>query len=293
MTFSFGRAASATSLCAVLLFSACGGQGNADASASESASPSSSPAVTATSGTPSPSPSPQEAESSAEPSVETSTEASTEPTATETTEPLVTAGTSCGPDSTGSATLVLAEGSATCAEIQQVFADYNAHLNPNSPEASITVGNYACTTYTSFGIQVEGRTATCTGNGNRLEAMTQYLVGGIPVNSSTDYALKSLTGHFSITASAHGVSCSLGEGNHLACVKPSGGNTNLVITLDQNGALVQDASKESIVNTDVAALPVGYSINTEKASCLNDGAYLVCSTGTASFKMNATEFIEF
>lgn len=300
MSFSLSRAASATSLCAVLLFSACGGQGNvaaptaAPSTVSSSATSSPSPSTSEASTTPSPAP--QVTETSEAPSPVATTEQpapspSAEPAVAEAEGPAVTAGTDCGPSNTGFTTLVLAEGSASCAEVQQVFADFNAQFTGSSEQ--VNVGGYLCRSYMPLETRFMGRTVSCEGNGNRLEAMTDYRLGGIPIGDPKPYTQTSMTGHFSITAQAHGVSCSLGEGNHLACVKPSGGNTNLVITLDQNGALVQDASKESVVNTDVAALPVGYSINTEKASCLNDGTYLVCSTGTASFKMNATEFIEF
>lgn len=299
MSFSLGRAASATSLCAVLLFSACGGQGNV-------AAPTAAPSTVSSSATPSPSPSTSEASSTSSPAPQV-TETSVAPTPVATTEqpspsaeptiaeaagPAVTAGTDCGPSNTGRTTLVLAEGTASCAEVQQVFADYNAQFDPNNVDANVTIGNYVCNTYTVFGTQVEGRTVSCIGNGNRLEAMSHYLVGGVPVKSSMDYAVHSLTGHFSISASANGVSCGFGEGNILSCTRPSGSQTESYVFNTSNGQLDFQMYDRSWEPPAVPQLGVGQSINTAAGSCLNDGSYLVCSNGTTTIKINGSELIE-
>ncbi|MDY6051193.1 MAG: hypothetical protein SPI83_02110 [Rothia sp. (in: high G+C Gram-positive bacteria)] len=306
MSFSLGRAASATSLCAVLLFSACGWQGNVAAptapptNLSQAASSSASPSPSETSSTPSAlptaTPSTQAVESSpaTPPPLATTEQPAPSPTSAPTTirvtAPAVVAGTDCGPSNTGRTTLVLAEGSASCAEVQETFADFNAQFAGSTEK--VNINGYLCHSYMPLETRYMGRTVSCEGKGNRLEAMTDYRLGGIPIATPEPYMVTSLTGHFSIVAEAHGVSCSFGEGNHLACVRPSGGNTNQVITLDAHGNLVQNVSKENTVSNRVTDLPVGYSINTEKASCLNDGTYLVCSSGAAAFKMNASEFIE-
>lgn len=298
MSFSLKKTASASSLCAVLLLAACTSQ-------TESAGPSSSPtpsasssAVTTPSATSSPAasasllpseaaPTPTEEASSqaAEPS------ASPQPTVIEEAPVLVAAGTSCGLSNTGRTSLVVAEGSVSCAEVQQVFADFNAQFTGSSQQ--VDINGYLCRSYSTLESQFMGRTVTCKGKGNRLEAMTDYHVGGVPVDDAVPYMLRSLTGHFALTAQAHGVSCSFGEGNHFFCVGPqAGAGTLQTATFNQNGALTLGITKDSRPSTEVADLPVGYSINTEVGSCLNDGSYLVCSNGVASFKMNSSEFIE-
>ncbi len=288
MSFSLKKAASASSLCAVLLLAACSSQ-------TESAGPTSSPTASPSSSSATASPSPLPSETSAAPSAEPSSaeassqpaepSASPQPTVLEEAPVLVAAGTSCGLSNTGRTSLVVAEGSVSCAEVQQVFADFNAQFTGSTQE--VNINGYLCHSYSTFETQLMGRTVTCKGQGNRLEAMTDYHVGGVPIDDFQPYTLRSLTGHFALTAQAHGVSCSFGEGNHFACNGPQS------ITFDKNGALqVAEKYPSTGQGSQVADLPVGYSINTEAGSCLNDGAYLVCSNGVASFKMNSSEFIE-
>lgn len=299
MSTTLSKASAISAVCAVLLLSACGSQGNTEASTAEASPTVSSAAASpvassapATSASPSaqetsPAPSPT-AEASSEQASPTPEQPTPEPT--QAAEPLAQAGTNCGPSNTGRTTLVLAEGAASCAEVQQVFADFNAQFTGSTDP--VNINGYTCNSYSEFATTFMGRTVTCEGKGNRLEAMTDYRLGGIPIGDPLPYSLTSLTGHFSITAQAHGVSCSFGEGNHFICVTPSGGNTNLTIRFDENGSIVQNTTKESTVVTDVEPLPTGYSINTATASCLNDGTYLVCSNGTSTFRFNATEFTE-
>lgn len=299
MSFSLKKAASASSLCAVLLLAACTSQ-------AESAGPSSSPtpsasssAVTTPSATSSPTasasllpseaaPTPTEEASSqaAEPS------ASPQPTVLEEAPVLVAAGTSCGLSNTGRTSLVVAEGSVSCAEVQQVFADFNAQFTGSSQQ--VDINSYLCRSYSTLESQFMGRTVTCKGQGKRLEAMTDYHVGGIPIDDALPHMSVSLTGHFALIAQAHGVSCNFGEGQGVLCVGPqAGANTFQTITFAQDGSLSLDVSKQHLPSHDnITNLPVGYSINTQVGSCLNDGSYLVCSNGVASFKMNSSEFIE-
>lgn len=292
MSFSLKKTASASSLCAVLLLAACTSQTESAGPSSSLMPSASSSAVTTPSATSSPTASasllpseaaptpPEEASSqAAEPS------ASPQPTVLEEAPVLVAAGTSCGLSNTGRTSLVVAEGSVSCAEVQQVFADFNAQFTGSTQE--VNINGYLCHSYSTSETQLMGRTVTCKGQGKRLEAMTDYHVGGIPIDDFQPYILRSLTGHFALTAQAHGVSCSFGEGNHFACNGPQS------ITFDKNGALqVAEKYPSTGQGSQVADLPVGYSINTEAGSCLNDGAYLVCSNGVASFKMNSSEFIQ-
>lgn len=294
MSFSLKKAASASSLCVVLLLAACSSQ-------TESAGPTSSPTASPSSSSATASPSPLPSETSAAPSAEPSSaeassqpaepSASPQPTVLEEAPVLVAAGTSCGLSNTGRTSLVVAEGSVSCAEVQQVFADFNAQFTGSTQE--VNINGYLCHSYSTFETQLMGRTVTCKGQGNRLEAMTDYHMGGVPIDDFQPYILRSLTGHVALTAQAHGVSCSFGEGNHFFCVGPqAGAGTLQTATFNQNGALTLGITKDSRPSTEVADLPVGYSINTEVGSCLNDGSYLVCSNGVASFKMNSSEFIE-
>lgn len=289
MSFSLKKVASASSLCAVLLLAACSNQ-------TESAGPASSPTASPSSSSVTASPSALPSETSAAPSAEPSSQpaepsASPQPTVIEEAPVLVAAGTSCGLSNTGRTSLVVAEGSVSCAEVQQVFADFNAQFTGSSQQ--VDINGYLCRSYSTLESQFMGRTVTCKGQGNRLEAMTDYHVGGVPIDDFQPYILRSLTGHFALTAQAHGVSCSFGEGNHFFCVGPqAGAGTLQTATFDQNGALAVNVTKDSRPSREVADLPVGYSINTEAGSCLNDGAYLVCSNGVASFKMNSSEFIQ-
>lgn len=295
MSFSLKKTASASSLCAVLLLAACTSQ-------TESAGPTSSPTASPSSSSATASPSPLPSETSAAPSAEPSSaeassqpaepSASPQPTVLEEAPVLVAAGTSCGLSNTGRTSLVVAEGSVSCAEVQQVFADFNAQFTGSSQQ--VDINGYLCRSYSTLESQFMGRTVTCKGKGNRLEAMTDYHVGGIPIDDALPHMSVSLTGHFALIAQAHGVSCNFSEGNHILCVGPqAGANTFQTATFAQDGSLSLDVSKQHLPSHDnITNLPVGYSINTEVGSCLNDGSYLVCSNGVSSFKMNSSEFIE-
>lgn len=305
MSKSLRKALSASALCSLLLLTACGGRdvvapptapvsptGQASATSTPSPVASASPSSEAASPSPASSPAAQETTQAPSPTAETSSEQAAPSPEVTPAEPLAQAGTNCGPSNTGRTTLVLAEGSASCAEVQQVFADFNAQFDPNNDNVNVTIGNYVCNTYTLFGTQVEGRTVSCVGNGNRLEAMAHYTVGGIPVKSSMDYTLHSLTGHFSIVASANGVSCGFGEGNILSCSRPAGSQTETYIFNSSSGQLDFKVDDRRWEPPAVPQLGVGQSINTEAGSCLNDGTYLVCSNGTKTIKINGSEFIE-
>lgn len=295
MAFSLKKTASASSLCAVLLLAACTSQ-------TESAGPTSSPTASPSSSSATASPSPLPSETSAAPSAEPSSaeassqpaepSASPQPTVLEEAPVLVAAGTSCGLSNTGRTSLVVAEGSVSCAEVQQVFADFNAQFTGSSQQ--VDINGYLCRSYSTLESQFMGRTVTCKGQGKRLEAMTDYHVGGIPIDDALPHMSVSLTGHFALIAQAHGVSCNFGEGQGVLCVGPqAGANTFQTITFAQDGSLSLDVSKQHLPSHDnITNLPVGYSINTQVGSCLNDGTYLVCSNGVSSFKMNSSEFIE-
>lgn len=84
----------------------------------------------------------------------------------------VGAGNSCGLSNTGRTTLVVAEGEVSCTEVQQTFTAFNAQFTGST--ANITIGDYLCRAYSQSDTAINGRTVTCLGKGNRLEAMLQY-----------------------------------------------------------------------------------------------------------------------
>ena len=302
MSKSLRKALSASALCSLLLLTACGGRdvvapptapvsptGQASATSTPSPVASASPSPEASSPTPTSSPAAQETTQAPSPTAETSSEQAAPSPEVSPAEPLAQAGTNCGPSNTGRTTLVLAEGAASCAEVQQVFADFNAQFTGSTDP--VNINGYTCQSYSQFETRALGRTVSCEGQGNRLEAMTSYHVGGIPLNEIKPYMMTSMTGHFAMIAKAHGVSCSFGEGNGFYCSRPTSGGSE-GFYWDENGNKVVENKTEPSVESTSADLPVGYSMNAETGSCLNDGTYLVCSNGTTTFRFNATEFTE-
>lgn len=293
------RRATVLSAFSLLALTACG-CGDAAAPASNSPTPEVATSSTATSQqastVPSPSPAltPSSASASTAPAASFSPSVESPPSPELTPEPTTAmampAGTNCGPSSTGASILVLAEVSTSCEEVQQTFLAFNQQFTGSTDP--IAVGDYACRSHSSLESQAFGRTVSCQGKGNRLEAMTAYHVGGIPLGDHKPYMQFSYTGHASLGAQAHGVSCTFGEGTHMSCVDwDGGGNTNKVLYSQPGQPFTVDTSKDHPATTSVAELPVGASLNTAAGSCLNDGTYLVCSNGVESFKFRNGELI--
>lgn len=305
MSFSLKKTASASSLCAVLLLAACTSQ-------TESAGPSSSPtpsasssAVTTPSATSSPTasasllpseaaPTPTEEASSqaAEPS------ASPQPTVIEEAPVLVAAGTSCGLSNTGRTSLVVAEGSVSCAEVQQVFADFNIKFNDSTN--TINISGYQCNSYSPESTQATGRTVTCVNSTNRLEAMTNYPLGGSPISASDSRFTKiNEYGTEIYYFQANGIYCEIGYDRMFGCHRESvinkifdaetihwgDGSQLLVSSVPEYGRITEE-------NRAFPTLPAGSTITTDRFACTNDGTYLKCTNGVKIFAANSTEFSE-
>lgn len=301
MSFSLKKAASASSLCAVLLLAACSSQ-------TESAGPTSSPTASPSSSSATASPSPLPSETSAAPSAEPSSaeassqpaepSASPQPTVLEEAPVLVAAGTSCGLSNTGRTSLVVAEGSVSCAEVQQVFADFNAQFTGSTQE--VNINGYLCHSYSTSETQLMGRTVTCKGQGNRLEAMTNYPLGGSPISASDSRFTKiNEYGTEIYYFQANGIYCEIGYDRMFGCHRESvinkifdaetihwgDGSQLLVSSVPEYGRITEE-------NRAFPTLPAGSTITTDRFACTNDGTYLKCTNGVKIFAANSTEFSE-
>lgn len=255
--------------------------------ASAQPSPSSSSAASETS---SPASTPSES-----PSPEPTQEPTPEPTSAETTEPaapVAAGGTNCGLSNTGGTTLVLAEGSASCDEVKQVFADFNAQFN-NSTD-TVNINGYQCHSYSPESTDQEGRTVSCTQGSTRLEAMTSYPLGGIPVAEGTVHSDEKGV-YFKVGK----LMCEVHEAGP-GCMRPSadgrGGGVLEFIGFDRTtGAPGIEQSGGGVGPNplyDGKQLPAGQVVTAYGSACKFDGTYLECQNPSGrGFKVNDTEFI--
>ncbi|MBM7050805.1 hypothetical protein [Rothia sp. ZJ1223] len=247
------------------------------------------PSATASSSSAKPTPSSVPAESPS-PTVVEQSPAETPVKAVNPPAPSVTAGTSCGPSNTGRTTLVLAEGSAPCNEVQQTFADFNAQFQGGI--APVTIGDYTCRSYTPEDTKINGRTVSCTGKGNRLEAMTVYPLGGTPLAAESYY-----TSRGDVYFRAQGIGCHIGDFG-VDCERPNlddpmkgviqfFGHSKQGIPVIGSGG----GNPGSTPYYDGTTLSPGQSISAFGSACVVDPTYVTCTNGSQQLSANATEFI--
>ncbi|WP_237209314.1 hypothetical protein [Rothia nasimurium] len=248
------------------------------------------------------SPAPAEA-SSAEATQDTATSAPA--TQTQAPQPAapegVAPGTSCGPSNTGRTTLVVAEtdNGVTCDQVQSIFADFNAAFAAGG--SYHTIQGYSCFALDEQRITEEGRSVTCTQGETRLEAMTLYPLGGIPVENTSSY--RNNTERFLLyTFTTDFAQCGMGgfEGYSIFCTGISDGQP-VQVSVGQSFMPAPDLSSQAV---DTSAqtltqlppsnsgkyLPKGEVFTTSDSVCLNSGDSVTCTYKGRSFTLSPTGY---
>ncbi len=237
------------------------------------------------------SPAPTEA-SSAEAPQDTATSAPA--TQTQAPQPAapegVAPGTSCGPSNTGRTTLVVAENAANlnCAQVQSIFADFNAAF-ANGGATHHQIQGFACHTRSPGDVEIEGRSVTCTQGGTRLEAMTQFGLGGVPVANPRIY----VDGEYGLGAdfSTSFADCSMGgvDAYGFGCTYyPDGKNpVSAGIALQVLGNATPGPGTRELAQRSprpgFVQLPVGQSFYYKNIACINNGDSVTCVSGDQGF----------
>lgn len=302
---------------ATLALSACGGNLSStkslpqnQVSSTAAATPSTAtpatttPAVTtAAAETTSAAPSPTVEPTSEAPTVEPTTEApAPEPTtvapttaapttAAPTQAVVVSGGTNCGPSTTGASTLVLAEGSASCAEVKSVFAEFNDNFGGS--DAPVTIQGYICHSRNEDVKQREGRTVSCTKGNTRLEAMTHYPLGGIPV-AEGNYLAQGDGIYFQSNGMGCGIYATGVDCQHGSKDPVKDGGTFKFLGWDADSAPMSEGGGGNPGPNpyfEGPELPAGYAITAFGNTCMNDGTYLTCTNEAGkAFKANTEDF---
>lgn len=189
----------------------------------------------------------------------------------------------------------MAEGSASCDEVKSVFADFNAQFSGSSSD--VMIQDYTCHSREADLITLEGRSVSCVKGDTRLEAMTVYPLGGIPV-AEGNYLHRNDRVYFQ----ANGMGCGIGaDGTLCQHATPAsevferGG----VFTFMSFGPTVAPNRTGGGGNPgpnpyfEGPQLGAGYSISAFGMSCMNDGSVLTCSdTSGKGFRGNGDDFFE-
>lgn len=210
----------------------------------------------------------------------------------------VAPGTSCGTSNTGASTLVVAENAAglNCDQVQSIFADFNATFT-SGDTSNYQIQGFTCHTRNESDIWREGRSVTCMNNGTRLEAMTVYNAGGIPVVSNsvytdppghpgTDIAFSTGFAHCRIWTGSSGTStgCSTTAADSVSIHFYDKPNPR------HNFSGEPSVSHGQPSNDDAPMLPVGQSISISSSSCLNDGTFIICQGQNYGFKLSTDSY---
>lgn len=202
----------------------------------------------------------------------------------------VAPGTSCGSSNTGASTLVVAENAANlnCEQVQSIFADFNATFT-SGDTSNYQIQGFTCHTRSPGDVEIEGRSVTCTQGGTRLEAMTQFGLGGVPVANPRVY----VDGEYGLGAdfSTSFADCSMGgvDAYGFGCTyypdgkNPVSAGISLVVLGNATpgpGAreLTQRSPRPGFVQ-----LPVGQSFYYKNIACINNGESVTCISGEQGF----------
>ena len=201
----------------------------------------------------------------------------------------VAPGTSCGSSNTGASTLVVAENSANlnCDQVQSIFADFNATFT-SGDTSNYQIQGFTCHTRSLADVEREGRSVTCTQGGTRLEAMTVYPLGGVPVQNQATFTVQGSGNTMAWFATDFGY-CSLSEADDQVVCARTGSNvreTPILMTASQ--APHHMVTGGSYPNGDPIPLPQGQVLTHFGSSCLNEGHQIRCNNGTYSFTISAS-----
>lgn len=254
------------------------------------------PQVTTVTATASPEPSLPAVSASSEQTLEA--DSGTEAEASSLAPSGVAPGTSCGASNTGASTLVVAENAAglNCDQVQSIFADFNAAF-ANGGATHHQIQGFACHTRGNSDIWREGRSVTCTNNGTRLEAMTVYNAGGVPVVSNSVYTDPNGRPDTDIVFSTGFAHCRIwtgSSGTSTGCSTTAADSVSIHFYDNPNPR--HNFSGEPSVshgqpsNSDAPMLPVGQSISISSSSCLNDGTFIICQGQNYGFKLSADSY---
>lgn len=205
-------------------------------------------------------------------------------------------GTSCGPSSTGASTLVVASNGTevTCDQVQSIFAEFNATFT-SGDTSNYQIQGFTCHTRSQEDVSYESRSVTCKQGGTRLEAMTEYPLGGIPVEDVYSYRVDP-SGQFAHTFSTEQARCMFSVGakaGEMMCSRTVGDPMSISLRTDTDGPIVKHESFLSGADSQVKPLPAGHSITVHGHTCINNGSSLTCQSFRGGFTLDATSYSTF
>lgn len=257
---------------------------------SDSAQPQ--PSVTTVFATPETSESSQTAVESGEPVVQSPAAPESAPAAPEPAPVAVSPGTSCGLSNTGASTLVVAENEAnlTCDQVQSIFSDFNATFT-SGDTSNYQIQGFTCHTRSLGDVEREGRSVTCSQGGTRLEAMTTYPLGGVPVKNQASYIGEQTGGRMVWFATDFGYcmisNYSVGDVQCAFMGQGGSGPRDTPIVMTATEAPYHMATGGSYPHGEPLFLPQGQVLTQFGSACLNEGQQITCTNGTYSFSVNA------
>ncbi len=222
-------------------------------------------------------------------SVETSEPEQAPTTATQAAPVGVAPGTSCGPSNTGRTTLVVAEtsGEITCEQVQSIFADFNAAFAQGGTHHVIQ--GYSCAALRDPEIEKSGRSVTCIRVGNRLEAMTVYPLGGIPVEFTSEYLVPDAK-DIAWFETDFGYCSMIPINSTVSCTRTKTAPPSNPLVMDQSTPphyLPTGGSYPSQGSSPIY-LPAGYTLTYSGMACLNEGHQITCDNGVYRFSISPT-----
>lgn len=213
----------------------------------------------------------------------------------------VAPGTSCGPSNTGASTLVVAENSSAlnCDQVQSIFAEFNATFT-SGDTSNYQIQGFTCHTRSLADVEAEGRSVTCTQSGTRLEAMTYYPLGGVPVLDTSAYKSNKHPYPYH-EFRTNFADCEMGgfEGYAISCTGFSNGKP-VRISVGQSGLIGQEPLRtvgtyEQVLDSLPSShsgkyLPAGETLSAYKGACLNSGDSVTCTYKGRSFTFSSTGY---
>ncbi|WP_237208797.1 hypothetical protein [Rothia nasimurium] len=205
-------------------------------------------------------------------------------------------GTSCGPSSTGASTLVVAANGTevTCDQVRSVFSEFNATFT-SGDTSNYQIQGFTCHTRSQEDVSYESRSVTCKQGGTRLEAMTEYPLGGIPVEDVYSYRVDP-SGQFAHTFSTEQARCMFSVGakaGEMMCSRTVGDPMSISLRTDTDGPIVKNESFLSGADSQDKPLPAGHSITVHGHTCINNGSSLTCQSFRGGFTLDATSYSTF
>ncbi len=195
-------------------------------------------------------------------------------------------GTSCGPSSTGASTLVVASNGTevTCDQVQSIFAEFNTTFT-SGDTSNYQIQGFTCHTRSQKDVLDDARSVTCTQGGTRLEAMTYYPLGGIPVQTPAAYR----TTPEDIVFTTDTMSCRIwsGTASHVSCSLTYQGQPSEAVFSDtyisrsddsfvRNAPQIRPAQSASITEQG-KYLGVNETISEGSVACINHGQSVECA----------------